>query len=316
MPGNSKASAYAAAIANALIIGLSFLFVKIALDSADPLDALAHRFTISFAAVLIPVLFGWLKIHIRFRDVVRILPVAIFYPALFFGFQVFGLMYSTSSEGGIIMALSPIFTVLLAGIFLKEQTTVWQKYAVLLSVTGVIYIFVMKGTSVDLANFKGLALLVLSTISMAIYSVMARTMTKQFKPLELTFVMLLIGFLFFNAISLVNHAWNGSLNEYVQPLTVPSFVLSTLYLGVLSSFVTSLLSNFALSRIEASQMSVFGNLATLISMLAGVLFLQEELGYYYIIGAVMIVAGVLGVNFLTPSRLGQGRAAKEITKES
>ncbi|UNK20667.1 DMT family transporter [Paenibacillus sp. N3/727] len=316
MSVKSKIPAYAAACINALIIGLSFLFVKIALESADPIDALAHRFTISFIVVLIPVLFGWLKLNIRLKDAVSILPLAIFYPALFFGLQVFGLVSSSSSEAGIILALSPIFTVLLAGVFLKEYTSVWQKYSVLLSVAGVIYIFVMKGTSFDLSNFKGLVLLVLSALSMAVYSVLARPLTKKFKPIELTFVMLMIGFIFFNGMSIFKHVWNGSMHEYFQPFTSSSFVLSTVYLGVLSSLVTSLLSNFALSRIEASKMSVFSNLSTLISMLAGVLFLHEELGYYYIIGAVMILAGVLGVNFLDPTRRKQTGVTKAIPKES
>ncbi|MFA9378729.1 MAG: hypothetical protein ACERKZ_18595 [Lachnotalea sp.] len=44
------------------MIGLSFLFTKIALTVDDPLNILAHRFTISFFALLIPVLFGWIKL--------------------------------------------------------------------------------------------------------------------------------------------------------------------------------------------------------------------------------------------------------------
>ena len=43
----SKQKAYFAAIAYACIIGFSFLFVKIALESANAIDLLAHRFTVS-----------------------------------------------------------------------------------------------------------------------------------------------------------------------------------------------------------------------------------------------------------------------------
>ena len=45
-------------------------------------------------------------------------------------------------------------------------------------------------------------------------------------------------------------------------------------------------------------MSVFGNLSTLITMIAGVIFLNESLSYYHIIGAVMIIAGIIGMNFM------------------
>jgi drug/metabolite transporter (DMT)-like permease len=69
------------------------------------------------------------------------------------------------------------------------------------------------------------------------------------------------------------------------------------YLGVLSTLVTSLLSSFALKWIEASKMSVIGNLSTLISMIAGAYILKEQLAYYHIIGAVVIIIGVVGTNF-------------------
>ncbi|MEH6882126.1 EamA family transporter, partial [Priestia megaterium] len=43
-----KKKAYIAALTYAIIIGLSFMFVKVALTIATPFDALAHRFTIAF----------------------------------------------------------------------------------------------------------------------------------------------------------------------------------------------------------------------------------------------------------------------------
>ncbi|MGI6645486.1 MAG: EamA family transporter [Limnochordia bacterium] len=55
------------------------------------------------------------------------LPLALLYPVLFFGLQTAGLVYATSVEGGIISATSPIFTLILATVFLKEKSTPWQR---------------------------------------------------------------------------------------------------------------------------------------------------------------------------------------------
>lgn len=49
-------------------------------------------------------------------------------------------------------------------------------------------------------------------------------------------------------------------------------------------------------------MSVFANLGTVISIVAGVVFLNESIYYYHIIGSVLIVGGVLGTNFLGMKR--------------
>ncbi|MCY9002375.1 EamA family transporter [Peribacillus frigoritolerans] len=44
-------------------------------------------------------------------------------------------------------------------------------------------------------------------------------------------------------------------------------------------------------------MSVFSNVATLITIVAGVLFLQEAFHLYHLIGGIMIIIGVVGENF-------------------
>jgi len=61
--------------------------------------------------------------------------------------------------------------------------------------------------------------------------------------------------------------------------------------------VTSYLSTYALSILPAFQMSVFGNLTTVITIGAGIIFLNESFYFYHIIGTVLIVLGVIGVNY-------------------
>lgn len=298
MENSVKRNTYFAATLYALIIGFSFLFVKLALTVTDPLNILAHRFTISFVVASIPVVFRWIKLDITFKDMLPILPISLFYPTLFFAFQAFGLVYISSSEAGIIQATIPIFTMILATFFLKENSSRLQKLSLILSVSGVIYIFVMKGIDLKPASSIGTMMIILSSLSSAGYNVLARKITKKYKILDLTYMMTFIGFLSFNLMSIIDHGIHGTINVYFKPFTNPLFLISVLYLGILSSLITSLLSNYTLSKIEASKMSVFNNLSTLITMIAGVIFLQESLSYFHIIGAVMIIGGVIGTNFL------------------
>ncbi|MFF2094238.1 DMT family transporter [Paenibacillus sp. NPDC058174] len=290
-------SAYLAAIAYAVIIGFSFLFVKVTVATAHPLDVLAHRFSIGLIAVAIPFLLGWVRIRIKLRDLWRIAPLALFSPVLFFFFQSYGMINASSSEGGIILATVPIFTLLLASIFLKERTSLIQKLSLFLSVAGVVFIFMMKdGSGLDAANLKGLLLLLLSAVSFAGYSVLTRPLAQKYAPMEITLVTTGIGFIAFLSVSLIRHAAEGTLQPFFQPFAQPSYVLALFYLGVVSSVGTTLLSSFALSRLEASKVSVFSNLSTLISIMAGALILNERITIYHVIGAIMIIAGVLGTN--------------------
>ena len=84
-----KSMIYLLAVTYALIIGFSFFFTKMALNVSDPIDMLAYRFTISFAAVFIPVMAGWIKLGLRGKDFWRLLPIGLIYPTMFLGFQDF-----------------------------------------------------------------------------------------------------------------------------------------------------------------------------------------------------------------------------------
>ncbi|PHA36205.1 DMT family transporter [Bacillus wiedmannii] len=289
--------AYLSALLYSFIIGFSFMFVKLALTVTSPLDTLAHRFTVAFVAASIPIVFGFVKLNMSFKNILALLPLAIFYPALFFAFQAFGLVYTSSSEAGIIQAAIPIFTMMLASYFLKEYTNTWQKISVLISVIGVIYIFIMNGIGTHETSFIGIILILLSALSSAFYNVLARKMTKKFKLMDLTYSMTVIGFISFNSIAIASHINKGTIMVYFKPFTNGTFLISILYLGLLSSLLTALLLNYSLSYIEAAKISVFSNLSTLITIIAGVIFLHEQISYFHIIGTIMIILGIIGTNF-------------------
>ncbi|MGM1047549.1 MAG: DMT family transporter [Bacillota bacterium] len=305
MAENNKA--YIAAIVYAFIIGLSFMFVKVTLTVASPMDTLAHRFTIALIGATIFIGISKNKLRIDWRVLLRIFPLALLYPIAFFALQVFGLVRTSSSEAGIIQATVPIFTLVFARIVLKEKATRGQLVFISLSVMGVIYLLFMNGVGAQITNLIGSGLILLSAVAAALYNVFARKLTQQYSLMTLTYSMTLFGFVVFNTMAIGNHVMKGTTKQFFQPFMHIDFVLAILFLGVLSSLVTSYLSNYVLSKIEATKMSVFSNFATLITILAGVIFLKEEFHLYHLAGAVVIIIGVVGTNFV-------GRGSKHCEK--
>ncbi|WP_223068612.1 DMT family transporter [Paenibacillus caui] len=288
--------AYLCAVVNAAIIGFSFLFVKIALEYAGPIDTLTYRFAVSFAALTIPVILGRIRLNYYGKLLYKALLLATMYPLGFFIFQTYGLRFATSSEGGILYAFVPVLTMLMGSLFLKESTTVLQRLSICLSVIGVIFIFFMKGKGIDISNLTGIFLLVISCLAFAGYSVLARSLLRTYRPMEISYLMLGIGFFSFLVMSLSDHAAAGTLYRLLSPLAKGKFIASVLYLGVMSSLVTTLTANYALSKIEASKISAFSNLSTVVSIAAGAMVFGEDIKVYHIIGSVLIIAGVWGTN--------------------
>ncbi|QWI72923.1 DMT family transporter (plasmid) [Bacillus mycoides] len=292
-----KRMAYISATIYAVIIGLSFMFVKVTLKVATPLDILAHRFTIAWIVATVVWIFKRESIKITKKDILKIALLAILYPTLFFAFQVFGLVGTSSSQAGIIQAAVPVFTLIFASIFLKETSTSGQKIAIGLSVLGVMYIMYMNGVGDKNTSLLGNGLILLSALVTSLYNILARKLTQRYSLFTITYIMTLFGFIAFNGLALINHLMNGTVHQFMQPFGNMDFVFAILYLGILSSLVTSLLSNYALSKIEASKMSVFSNFATLITIVAGVIFLKEEFHLYHLIGAIVIIIGVVSTNY-------------------
>ena len=294
---NEKTKAYLAAVSFSTIIGFSFLFTKVALGFASPLTNLAHRYTVAALVLFILQQTKVIQVKLTKEDILSILPMSLFYPLLFFMFQSFALQYISSSEAGILQALVPIITLILASIFLKEKTTMVQKFFLFLSVAGVVYIFLSKGANFDAgAGIFGYVLMLGSVFSNAINNILSKYKGGQYRAIDLTVVVILVGFLVFNSLSLVTHFLSGNLMSYFEPLGHLSYLISILYLGILASIVTASLSIYAIVRLGASIVSVFGNLGTVLTIVAGAVFLHEPIYAYHIIGASLIIGGILGMN--------------------
>jgi len=71
-----------------------------------------------------------------------------------------------------------------------------------------------------------------------------------------------------------------------------------LYLGIVSSVIAFLLLNFANTYLPVAKTTVFSNITTVVSVIAGVVFLDEQISALVILGVTMIVTGVIGVQAL------------------
>lgn len=287
---------YIAILIHSTIIGFSFYFMRIVMKTTDTVDMLAHRFTITAICILICAIFTKDKVKLEKKNWKEIIPLSLGYPILFFIFQALGILFISTSEAGIIYAMSPIITFIIAKILIDEKATKLQIGFMLLSVLGVVLINVMKGTNLDFSGILGVVLILLSVASFSVYNVSVRKISKKYTTLQITRVTVICGFIFFNIISIFLHIKNGTLSQYFVAFSNRDFVIAILYLGILSSFMTTTLTTYALATLEATTVSMFQNVSTLISIFAGVYLLNETLNMFDYIGIVAVIVGALGFN--------------------
>ena len=85
---------------------------------------------------------------------------------------------------------------------------------------------------------------------------------------------------------------NGILMNYFLPISSFKSLIGFIYIGAIANGLGFLLSIFVLSRVTASKAAVFANLVTVISIVAGVVFLKEPFYFNQIVGSIMILVGV------------------------
>lgn len=288
---------YISATITSLIFGLSFLFSKKALNVASPFNLLSFRFLIAFLVMTILMLLKVIKVDYKNKPIKDLFFLALMQPVIYFIFETYGIKYSSSSLAGIMLSLIPVIVTVMASYFLKEKATSIQFFFIVISVGGVAYIAFMNSTDSGSSSTLGILLLIITVMSAGVFNIMSRKLSSSFTPIEITYFMMGLGALFFNSINLCEHAFLGTFNQYFFPLTNKDFIISILYLGVLSSVIAFLLINFTLSKIEASKSAVFSNLSTIVSIVAGVLILHEKFRYYHIVGSIMILIGVWGTSY-------------------
>ena len=297
----TKMKAYVAAITFAVLVGFSFIGIKTCVPVASTLHILTWRYNWAFLGLLIILVLKLGKLELRGKPKKNLMLTAIFYIS-FMILQTFGLIFSTSIESAILFAIIPVITKFIASTFLGEKSTSLQNIFTCLSVSALIVMIVMGATKIE-ANLFGIVILLLSSMCMATSNVFMRYVRAVYKPIEITAMIATMGFVLFNATTLVYGIYSGDLSSYFAPLGNSAFVISTIYLGTGCILGSVLLMAYMLKTMEAVKATIFGNLSTAISIVAGLVVLGETLMLYHIICTILIIAGVIGVSFAGTKKL-------------
>ncbi len=287
---------YLAGLCFSIIFGFSFIFTKQGLEVLQPFHLLAFRFAAGVIFLSILWVFGLVRMKFRGKNIKAVLILSLFQPVIYFVCEIIGVSKTTASEAGMMIALIPVVVAILSTIFLKEPPTFLQSIFIGLSVFGVFFIMFMTGSVAIGDNFYGMVVLMGAVISAGVYNVLSRKSSMQFSSIEITYMMMGVGFVTFGTVSIVQHLAAGEINAYFKPLYTYQAIMSIVYLGLVSSVIGFFMMNYMLSKVEASRSAVFANLVTIVSIMAGVILLDDPFYWYHFVGSVLIVAGVWGTN--------------------
>lgn len=298
-----KALAYTCCIIRSIIYGSSILFTSNLLDTLPVMHMLALRFLISAVAFILLQLIGVIKIDFKNKPIKLLFMTALFEPVAYFIFESIGIAGTTTSVAGILAAATSIMVLIFESIFLKEKTTIVQKLLLMLSVCGVITVTVFSSGGGGENSILGIVFLLLANMSGALFIICSRkSSTTKFSAIEVTYFSAVVGAVVFNAINLVIMTKNGTVSTFFTPLFDIKNIIAFVFLSILSTILATLMNNFAISKIQASSVSALGALSTVVTIVVGVIFKGDKIGWYHIVGTALILCGSIGINYITQKR--------------
>jgi drug/metabolite transporter (DMT)-like permease len=288
----SVLAARLAAFAAVVLWGVSFVATKAALRELSPVTVIFTRFALGTA-----VLFLILKLRrqslIPPRDTWPMLAlmgfVGIFVHQMV---QVHALTLTTAVRTGWLIGLTPIWSAVLAAVFLGEGFGPRKVFGLFLGAVGALLVITKGDLSsrvLALPATRGDLLILATTVNWAIYTILGQKTLKRLGSARAIAAAMFVGWAMMIPFFVTAAGWR----EY-QDLSSTSLI-AILFLGVGCSGLGYLFWYAALERIDASQVAAFLYLEPLVTLVAAVALLGESVAVSTIVGGILVLAGVLTV---------------------
>jgi drug/metabolite transporter (DMT)-like permease len=281
---------YAFAAVSVLLWGTSFVATKVALRTVSPLGIVAGRAVLGWFLLAGFVLARREVSHDRPEsgDRLRIALLGVLGLPVHLALQASALTLTSATHSGWLIALNPVFTVVLAAIFLGESFSRVKLAGTMLGLAGALTI-VAGGAGVNalrLPSTGGDLLILASSLNWAVYTLIARGLMLRRAPANVTFRAVSVG----ATGALALYALGGAPSEITRWTAEGWLALG--FLGLGCTGLGYLAWSAALECLEASRLTSFQFVQPLVTAIAAAIWIREPLSAIVWAGGGLVLLGV------------------------
>lgn len=203
--------------------------------------------------------------------------------------QAFGLNMSSAIHAGWLIGLVPIWSAILSAVVLKERFGGMKIVGLVGGFLGAVLV-ISKGqlnaSTLQLPSTHGDFLILVSTLNWAIYSILGHPTIKRLGAARATAGAMLFGWLMLAPFFLYEKGWR----EWPHVSAVDWGCIS--FLGIGCSGIGYLTWYSALEQIEVSRVAAFLYAQPLVTLVAAIFLLNEQVTATTIIGGIIVLASV------------------------
>jgi drug/metabolite transporter (DMT)-like permease len=216
-----------------------------------------------------------------------------YYLASYFDFL--GLKYIKAGLERIILFIYPTLVLIIGKLFLKEHISSKQIVAILITYLGVIITFWGELQYNNDHVVLGGLLIFLSALTYASYLVGSGWLIPKFGVLTFTSYAMLV-----STVCVIIHyliVVRTSIFEYQYQVYVLGFLMA-----IFSTVIPSFLVSLAIKKLGASNFSILGSIGPISTIILAYFFLGERLTYLQILGAIIVIIGIMIVSHKTSKK--------------
>jgi len=275
-----------------VVWAFAFPFIKIGLRELSFINLTIMRFfiaSIGFIAILVirsKKLSKLQKQDIPSIFVLGFCGVIIYHFGLNYGEQ-----YISAGTASLIITTIPIFIVILSYFFLKERLTKRKTSGIFAALIGVVIISIWgtEDSSIEIIYMFGALTVLISAVMGAVYTVAGKKLLSRYTPLSLTMYAMLLG-----SVGLIPFV-NTSLLEEVSTMSIDTW-FAIVFLGLFSTVVGYVIWYVALEKRDASELSIYLYVIPVLSTIISYFLFDDKITSLFIIGGLLVIAGLILVN--------------------
>ncbi len=297
MKNKNEIKGILAVISSEIMFGLSCVVIKLVVHETYPIYMLAWKYLIAFIIMTTLILLRIVKVNYKGKNIKTLIPIVLSVPIIYYICETFGIEMVTIAESSIIIAMIPIFGIILSAIILRKKPNKFQVIGIILAFIGVV-ITIYSNSMKASFNILGYILLFIGVITYGLYSVLLERAV-EYNAMDITYLMTVFGmvvFFFWGAIRSI------SLNSFSEFISIPFSSIKTfmffIYLGGVTTIGAYFLSNYAIYQIGVNKTVSFVGLATATAIIFGMIILKEKITIIQWIGIIVIFIGVYVANIV------------------
>lgn len=289
----ARKRAYLELLIVAAIWGMAAPIIKFTLGGFSPEIFATYRFFISAMVAFVIFAFTGIKFPKNPKALLGTLFNGFLLTTVAIGLLFLGLNKTTSVDSNLISAMSPIIIAACGVIFLNERVTKRESIGMLLALTGTVITIIEPVLELKngFSGMEGNLLVLISVVVGAVTAILAKKLLRNNVDAGFaTNSSFIMGFITMLPIAL---ALNPGKNLITEIASTPfKYHLGVLYMAMLSGSLAYYLWHKAEKTIEIGEVNLIGYLYPLFGAPLSILWLKESIDLPFIIGGVLIIAGV------------------------